>query len=148
MDRSSNPLKRTLTDEQINKLYQCMEEFVKFDPEMPLQLQLTFLYIASHDGCHKQALEEELGYSNAAGSRNTDYLAAQHRYQLKGGAKKGMNLISKDRDPSNRRRYSLTLTKQGHALVKSLKKKLYGKNHDVLETMPRLHTHQSQGVAE
>jgi DNA-binding MarR family transcriptional regulator len=148
MDRSSNPLKKTLTDQQINKLYQCMEEFVKFDPEMPLQLQLTFLYIASHDGCHKQALEEELGYSNAAGSRNTDYLAEQHRYQLKGGTKKGMNLISKDRDPSNRRRYSLTLTKQGKALVKSLKEKLYGKTEDVLETMPRLHTHQPQGVAE
>lgn len=143
MDRSSDPFKRTLTDNQMLKLFQCMEEFVKFDPEMPLQLQLTFLYIASHDGCHKQALEEELGYSNAAGSRNTDYLALQHRY-----GKKGMNLISKDRDPSNRRRYSLTLTKQGNALVKSLKQKLYGKNHDVLETVPRLHTHQSQGVAE
>ena len=108
-----------------------MEEFVKFDPEMPLQLQLTFLYIASHDGCHKQALEEELGYSNAAGSRNTDYLALQHRY-----GKKGMNLISKDRDPSNRRRYSLTLTKQGNALVKSLKEKLYGKTKNVMEGMP------------
>ena len=148
MDRSSNPLKKTLTDQQINQLYQCMEEFVKFDPEMPLQLQLTFLYIASHNGCHKQALEEELGYSNAAGSRNTDYLAEQHRYQLKGGTKKGMNLISKDRDPSNRRRYSLTLTKQGKALVKSLKEKLYGKTEDVLETVPGLHTHQPQGVAE
>ena len=113
-----------------------MEEFVKFDPEMPLQLQLTFLYIASHNGCHKQALEEELGYSNAAGSRNTDYLALQHRYQFKGGTKKGMNLISKDRDPSNRRRYALTLTKQGHALVKSLKEKLYGKTKNVMESMP------------
>ena len=131
MERGSDPFKKTLTDNDMNRLFQCMEEFVKFDPEMPLQLQLTFLYIASHNGCHKQALEEELGYSNAAGSRNTDYLALQHRY-----GKRGMNLISKDRDPSNRRRYALTLTKQGHALVKSLKEKLYGKTKNVMESMP------------
>ena len=106
----------------MNRLFQCMEEFVKFDPEMPLQLQLTFLYIASNDGCHKQALEEELGYSNAAGSRNTDYLAEIHRYKNKPVLK----LISKERDPSNLRRYQLVLTKSGKQLVDTLKEQLYG----------------------
>lgn len=122
MERGSDPFKKTLTDNDMNRLFQCMEEFVKFDPEMPLQLQLTFLYIASHDGCHKQALEEELGYSNAAGSRNTDYLAEIHRYKNKPGLK----LISKERDPSNLRRYQLVLTKSGKQLVDTLKEQLYG----------------------
>ena len=98
-----------------------MRTFSLFDPEMPLQLQLTFLYVASHDNCHKQALEEALGYSNAAGSRNTDYLAKIHRYKTK----KGMNLISKERDPSSPRRYALALTKEGKALVDNLKTTLY-----------------------
>ena len=99
-----------------------MKTFMIFDPEMPLQLQLTFLYIASHDGCHKQAMEAALGYSNAAGSRNTDHLAEIHRYKNKPGLK----LISKERDPSNLRRYQLVLTKSGKQLVDTLKEQLYG----------------------
>ena len=73
MERGTDPWKDQLTDSQIEKLFKTMKTFMIFDPEMPLQLQLTFLYIASHDGCHKQAMEAALGYSNAAGRRNTDY---------------------------------------------------------------------------
>ena len=121
MERTTDPLRNQITDNKMLKLFKCMKTFSIFDPEMPLQLQLTFLYVASHDNCHKQALEEALGYSNAAGSRNTDYLAKIHRYKTK----KGMNLISKERDPSSRRRYALALTKEGKALVESLKSQLY-----------------------
>ena len=120
MERGTDPYRNQITDSKMLNLFKAMKTFSMFDPEMPLQLQLTFLYVASHDDCHKQALEEALGYSNAAGSRNTDYLAKWHRYK-----KKGMNLISKERDPSNRRRYALTLTKEGKALVESLKQTLY-----------------------
>jgi len=122
MERATDPWKDQLTDSQIEKLFKCMKTFMIFDPEMPLQLQLTFLYIASHDGCHKQAMEAALGYSNAAGSRNTDYLAEIHRYKNKPGLK----LISKERDPSNLRRYQLVLTKSGKQLVDTLKEQLYG----------------------
>ena len=122
MERGTDPWKDQLTDSQIEKLFKCMKTFMIFDPEMPLQLQLTFLYIASHDGCHKQAMEAALGYSNAAGSRNTDYLAEIHRYKNKPGLK----LISKERDPSNLRRYQLVLTKSGKQLVDTLKEQLYG----------------------
>jgi|TARA_X000001036_G_C20360366_1_gene676254 DNA-binding MarR family transcriptional regulator len=121
MERGTDPWKDQLTDSQMHKLFKCMKKFMMFDPEMPLQLQLTFLYIASHDGCHKQAMEAALGYSNAAGSRNTDYLAEIHRYKEKAG----LNLISKERDPSNLRRYQLVLTKQGKALIDDLKETLY-----------------------
>ena len=122
MERGTDPWKDQLTDSQMEKLFKCLKTFMIFDPEMPLQLQLTFLYIASHDGCHKQAMEAALGYSNAAGSRNTDYLAEIHRYKNKPGLK----LISKERDPSNLRRYQLVLTKSGKQLVDTLKEQLYG----------------------
>ena len=122
MERGADPWKDQLTDSQMLKLFKCMKKFMVLDPEMPLQLQLTFLYIASHDGCHKQAMEAALGYSNAAGSRNTDYLAEIHRYK----EKPGLHLISKERDPSNLRRYQLVLTKSGKQLVDTLKEQLYG----------------------
>ena len=104
------------------KLALVIDRFRKLDNELPCQTLATFLYIASHDGCHKQAMEAELGYSNAAGSRNTDYLAEIHRYKNKPGLK----LISKERDPSNLRRYQLVLTKSGKQLVDTLKEQLYG----------------------
>ena len=122
MERGTDPWKDQLTDSEMDRLFKCLKTFMLFDPEMPLQLQLTFLYIASHDGCHKQAMEAALGYSNAAGSRNTDYLAEIHRYKNKPGLK----LISKERDPSNLRRYQLVLTKSGKQLVDTLKEQLYG----------------------
>ena len=53
---------------------------------------------------------------------NTDYLAEIHRYKNKPGLK----LISKERDPSNLRRYQLVLTKSGKQLVDTLKEQLYG----------------------
>ena len=43
--------------------------------EIPGQLVSCFLYIASHDGCHKQAMEEALNLTTASASRNTDWLA-------------------------------------------------------------------------
>ena len=38
----------------------------------------------------------------------------------------GLKLISKERDPSNLRRYQLVLTKSGKQLVDTLKEQLYG----------------------
>ena len=94
-----------------------MKKFMVLDPEMPLQLQLTFLYIASHDGCHKQALEEDLDMTKGSGSRNTDWLSAHHRIT----ERSGLGLISKMEDPSDRRRDRFFLTRRGKELVRKLK---------------------------
>ena len=116
------PLSNQCTDGRLEKVFEAFDLLRLFEREIPGQLVSCFLYIASHDGCHKQAMEAALGYSNAAGSRNTDYLAEIHRYKNKPGLK----LISKERDPSNLRRYQLVLTKSGKQLVDTLKEQLYG----------------------
>ena len=90
------------------------------DREVPGQLVSAFLYIASHNPCHKQALEEDLGFPTASGSRTTDWLSSFHRL-----GKPGLGLIEKKQDPVNRRRALLTLTPKGEALARQMKEIIY-----------------------
>lgn len=118
-----DPLIRTCTDEKMNGLLEIMQTISDLKPidakakELPIQTIKCLFYIASHDGCHKQALEEDLNMNKASGSRNTDWLSAAHR--LRGRA--GSGLISKLPDPSDRRRDRLFLTRRGKEVVKDLK---------------------------
>jgi DNA-binding MarR family transcriptional regulator len=93
----------------------------QLDREMPAQVLATLFYVATHDDCHKQALEEALEFTAASGSRNTDWLSNKHRL-----GKPGLNLITKKTDPSNRRRQTLQLTTKGHQLMSQLRGVLYG----------------------
>jgi len=115
-----NPLRDNLTDPQMEKLLKVMELFRILDREIPAQVLSTFLYVASHDNCHKQAVEQELEFSSASGSRNTDWLSKLHRLN-----KPGLDLIIKEVDPSNRRRQTLKLSPKGRALIKQIKQFLH-----------------------
>ena len=91
------------------------------DREMPGQVVSVFLYIASHDGCNKQALEQELGLTTASSSRNTDLLSVGRI----GRETSGLGLITKEEDPSNGRRQVLKLTPEGKDLARSIKQIIY-----------------------
>ena len=112
---------RAVTDYQLVKLAQAIEHFRTYDKEIPAQVIATFLYVASHDDCLKSDLEKELMFSTASGSRNTDWLSDFHRLN-----KAGLGLITKQRDPLNRRRHLLKLSPKGRILAKQLKQILYG----------------------
>lgn len=112
---------RVVTDYQLVKLAQAIEHFRTYDKEIPAQVIATFLYVASHDDCLKSDLEKELMFSTASGSRNTDWLSDFHRLN-----KAGLGLITKQRDPLNRRRHLLKLSPKGRILAKQLKQILYG----------------------
>ena len=116
-----DPLRRTVTDPSMDRIFLAMNLLRKFDSEMPAQLVCSLLYIASHNGAHKQALEEDLELSVAAGSRNTDWLSDDHRLE----SKRGLGLITKIRDPENKRRLALTLTPKGHMVIDQLKEILF-----------------------
>ena len=90
------------------------------DPETPGQVITAFLYVASHNRCHKQALEQALQLSTASASRCTDYLSAQHRL-----GKPGLDLVVKVVDPSDRRRLELHLTRKGELIAQQLKEVIY-----------------------
>ena len=118
-----DPLIKTCTDETMKGFLKIMRIISELEPvnakakELPMQTIQCLFYIASYDGCHKQALEEDLKMDKASGSRNTDWLSAAHR--LRG--RSGLGLIVKMEDPANRRRTRLFLTRRGKQLVKKLK---------------------------
>ena len=115
-----DPLKRQQTSRTTAKLLQAFELLRLMDREIPGQLVSAFLYIASHNPCHKQAMEEDLGFKVASGSRTTDWLSHYHRL-----GKPGLGLIKKAQDPTNRRRVLLELTPKGEALIKQMKEHIY-----------------------
>ena len=117
---NSDPISRVVTDYQMAKLAQAIEHLRTFDKEIPAQVIATFLYVASHDDCNKIDLEKALAFSTASGSRNTDWLSEFHRLN-----KAGLGLITKYRDPTNRRRQILKLSPKGRILVQQLKNILY-----------------------
>ena len=117
----TNPVRRQCTDAQIEKLLAAINAVRTLDPDMPAQVLATLLYVASHDKCHKQAIEEDLGLTPASGSRNTDWLATLNRHK-----QPGLNLVRKVPDPTNRRRIQLQLTTEGGLLIETLRSLLYG----------------------
>ena len=133
-----NPLRRNLTDPTINQLAEAIELIRTFDQkhgsnELPIHVIATFLYIASHNNCHKQALEEDLPFmTRASTSRNTDWLSKHHRLLLSSGKRRpGLGLIKKEVDITDKRRSVLTLTKKGQDLVAQIKDILYGKETEI-----------------
>lgn len=112
-----DPLKKQVTDDMLVPLVDIMQEFRKLDYEVPAQVILCFVFIASHNPCHSEVLCHELGLTRAAVSRNTDWLSDKHRLK-----KPGLNLITKEVDPSNRRRMILSLTDKGKIIAKDLRK--------------------------
>jgi len=116
-----DPLKRTLSDRQIAQVLKAFELLRLMDREIPGQLVSAFLYIASHNPCHKQAMEEDLDFTTSSASRLTDWLSDYHRL-----GKPGLGLIAKTKDPTDFRRILITLTPKGESLARQMKEHLYG----------------------
>ena len=110
-----DPLARQLTSPRLGRLLEAVELFRVLDREIPAQVISAFLYVASHNPCHKQSLEQDLGFTTASASRNTDWLSTVTRLK-----KPGLGLIHKYRDPSNNRRVLLSLTEKGEELAQKL----------------------------
>ena len=115
-----DPLRRQLTDERAAKLLDAVNMLRDLDDEFPAQLLASLLYVASHNNCHKQAMEEDLAFTTASGSRNTDRLSKQHRLK-----KPGLDFVIKEPDPSNRRRLQLKMTPKGQVFIDQLLSALY-----------------------
>lgn len=107
-----DPLRKQLTDDRLINLLKALEYLrTEVAPKMdhiPLQVVSAFLYVATHNECHKQQVEQVFGLSVAAGSRCTDFLCEENRL-----GKPGLGLITKEVDPTNRRRQVLCLTVKG-----------------------------------
>ena len=126
-----DPLRKQLTDDRLINLLKALEYLrTEVAPELdhiPLQVVSTFLYVATHNDCHKQQIEQVFGLSVASGSRCTDFLCEKNRV-----GKDGLGLITKEVDPSNRRRQVLSLTVKGHKTAERIISILNDKTTDFL----------------
>ena len=113
-------LRRKLTDEKIARLLKVINLLRLFDREVPAQVLATLFYIGSHNDCHKTALEEDLNFTTASSSRNTDRLSKEHRIV----SKAGLDLITKEVEEVGKRQ-RLKLTKKGEDLMTQIKSILY-----------------------
>ena len=113
-------LRRKLTDEKIERLLKVYKLFRLYDREIPAQVLATLFYIGSHNDCHKTALEEDLNFTTASSSRNTDKLSKNHRL-----GKAGYDLIVKETEAVSPFRQRLKLTKKGEDLMTQIKSILY-----------------------
>ena len=127
-----DPARGLVTDDDALIVFKAIElvRDLASDGNMPLQALQCFLYVCSHDKCHKSRMEQDMGLSTASGSRNTDYLCAQNRFKVA-----GLNLITKEVDPLNKRRTVLRLTPLGVRIKNELLNELNG-----------IHNHTSDGV--
>ncbi len=119
-----NPLKRLETDEAVFGLLNAWELLRTQHRELPAQAVTVLFYVASHNRCHKQAIEEDCSLTTASSSRMIDLLA--DGYGRKGVITPGLGLITKYIDGSNRRRTQLKLTPKGEALIARIKGIVYG----------------------
>ena len=113
-------LRRKQTDDKIERLLKVINLLRLYDREVPAQVLATLFYIGSHNDCHKTALEEDLNFTTASSSRNTDKLSKDHRL-----GKAGLDLIVKEIEEEAPRRQRLRLTKKGEDLMTQIKQILY-----------------------
>ena len=113
-------LRRKVTDKQIDRLVEVIKQLRLQKREMSAQELATLFYIGSHNDCHKTALEEDLNFTTASSSRNTDKLSKNHRL-----GKAGYDLIVKETEEVSPYRQRLKLSKKGEDLMKQIKQILY-----------------------
>ena len=113
-------LRRTVTDEKIDRLVKVFKQLRLQKREMSAQELATLFYIGSRNDCHKTALEQDLNFTTASSSRNTDRLSKEHRIV----SKAGLDLITKEVEEVGKRQ-RLKLTKKGEDLMTQIKSILY-----------------------
>ena len=101
------------TNDSLYRMYMAFDVIRSLDREFPAQLLITFLYIASHNGCRQEDIATETSMTTSSVSRNVTWLGPRHRL-----GKEGLRLIYRERDPSDYKRYRVFLSRKGEQIVK------------------------------
>jgi DNA-binding MarR family transcriptional regulator len=101
---------------EIATVIRVLEEFRRFDPDMPIQYALSFLTIAEHEGLSMGELAQRLDIAQSSASRNIAALSRWHSF-----GKAGHDLVEAMEDPRERRRKIVSLTSAGNRLVAAIR---------------------------
>lgn len=91
-----------------------IEIFAEQNYDFPTQYALTFLHVASNEGCSNRDLMESTRLSTAAVARN---VAALSPYKDRAERQPGYNLIYSEVDPNDARLRCIYLTQHGHDVL-------------------------------
>tara|TARA_Y100001963_G_scaffold64456_1_gene89844 strand:- start:649 stop:1032 length:384 start_codon:yes stop_codon:yes gene_type:complete len=109
-----------ITSESLLRFHRAIEVLrATGEREFPMQLALTFTYIAARDGCRQEDLQEALAMSSSSVSRNVTWLGPRHRL-----GKEGLKLVRRERDREDPKRYKLFLTPRGEQLKNLIEQQL------------------------
>lgn len=98
--------------ERIKILFSAMKDI---DETMPIQLAITFLEVAIHEGCSLTDIWKKTGWSQSTLSRHLLDLGERDRHK-----NPGLQLIESRRDPAELRKNIYTLTPKGRKLAQRL----------------------------
>ena len=102
------------------RLYRALEVLRSTgEREFPLQLAVSFAWVAAHDGCLQADIPEQIGMSRSSVSRCLDWLSSSHR-----SGKPGLNLIRRERDHIDRKRFRIWLTPKGEQFARLIELQL------------------------
>lgn len=99
----------------MDALFQAVEAFRTFDPEMQAQVMGTFLLVAKRPGISIGGIAQALGMSLPAISR-----AVATMSRVRSPGQSGYDLIETEQNPDNRRERLCTLTPKGERFASTL----------------------------
>lgn len=102
----------------INKLISFIEEFRKLDPEMPLQMAQTFLFVSTKPDDNLASVKDvadHLGVSQASASRNVMALTDVSRHR-----RDGHDLLRTFENPVNRTQKLIEVTPKGKRVLSTI----------------------------
>jgi DNA-binding MarR family transcriptional regulator len=109
-------------DMAAQSLLWVLNEFRRYDSEMPIYTAIIFLLAAENPGIRLRELERRANMSRSAISRNILALSSQHwtREPETGHRRPGHDLVVASTDPMDARGRLVTLTPAGKALFTKL----------------------------
>lgn len=101
----------------LDRLAAVLAAFSVLEPTaLPVHHVQAFLVVAQGEPCLYDHIEQQLGLSNASVSRTVNALSDTHRT-----GREGLRLLTITRDPEERRRYLVSLSSRGRALLRQIK---------------------------
>lgn len=92
-----------------------LNAFKEIDETMPIQLAITFLEVAVHEGCSLTDIWKKTGWSQSTLSRHLLDLGERDRHK-----NPGLHLVESRRDPLELRKNVYTLSMKGRKLSQKL----------------------------
>jgi len=108
--------------EALRKAAQIIEQFRAIDSDMSIQTAATLLGVAIMEGTSLREMSDKLGIANSTASRCVSLLSKYHRMR-----QKGLDMVSNEIDPMERRRKIISLTAKGKAFRTKLIETMKGR---------------------